>query len=553
MLRLLVVDDEDIITDGLYEVFQQWMPDKLDVCKAYSGKEALNWLKRTRIDIVLTDISMPGMSGLELSDEIQMYWPRCKIIFLTGYSEFQYAYKAIQMSNVRYLLKTEGYAKVTEVVQEVIQEIHQNNQLSALVEQSREQVDALEFMAQGEYIRHLVQKSHLLCQDEEVLVKEFGKLNLNLNPLIPVVMVVGHLSYPDEATYSDRSEIVHSTRMIWHSYLSKQTRHIGIVDKHGDMLWLLQPSEHVEERLYNHLLRYLEGTLELIQETCLESLGLTIAFTISGASCEWGAVTQQYERLRQLHQMTIADGLSIILMDRMEQPDPSNRKEDGMLAQKKELMEAYLEAGRKDKFYEVMEDITASMLHPTAHVHRTIECYYSIALVLLSSINRGGLYHQIGEYGKLMRLDEHSSMKEGIAYLHAIAERLFKAKHNGEFERATSVIDRICRYIEEHLSEDLSLVRLAEINYFNPSYLSRFFKQERGVNLSEYIDNCRLKKARELLRNGELKIREVSSAVGYEAAHSFTRFFKKATGITPQEYRDTVPAVINENERTRRI
>ncbi|WP_338551912.1 helix-turn-helix domain-containing protein [Paenibacillus sp. KS-LC4] len=539
MLRLLVVDDEDIITDGLYEVFQRWMPDRLDVCKAYSGKEALNWLQRTRIDIVITDISMPGMSGLELSDEIQMYWPRCKIIFLTGYSEFQYAYKAIQMSNVRYLLKTEGYKKVTEVVQEVMQEIHQNNQLSALVERSREQMYALEFMAQGEYIRHLLQKSHLLCHDPEVLVKEFGKLNIDLSPLIPVVMVVGHLSYPAETPYSDRSEIVNSARMIGHSYLSELTRHIGIVDKHGNLLWLLQPSEHVEERFYSHLIRYLEGTLELIQETCLESLGLTIAFTISGASCEWEAVSQQYERLRQLHQMTITDGLSIILTDRMEQLEPANRKEDSMIAQKTELMEAYLEAGRREKFYEVVEEMTAGMLHPTCNVHRAIESYYSIALVLLSSINRWGLYHQLGDYGKLMRLDEHSSMKEGIAYLHVIADRLFKVKYNGELEQTTSVIDRICRYIEEHLSEDLSLVRLAEINYFNPSYLSRFFKQERGVNLSEYIDSCRLKKARELLRNGELKIREVSFAVGYEAAHSFTRFFKKATGITPQEYRDS--------------
>ncbi|MGG4143121.1 response regulator [Paenibacillus algorifonticola] len=538
MLRLLVVDDEDIITDGLYEVFQRWMPDKLDVCKAYSGKEALNWLQRTRIDIVITDISMPGMSGLELSDEIQMYWPRCKIIFLTGYSEFQYAYKAIQMSDVRYLLKTEGYAKITEVVQEVMQEIHQNNQLSALVERSREQMYMLEFMAQGEYIRHLLQKSHLLCQDQEVLVKEFGKLNIDLSPLIPVVMVVGHLSYPAETPYSDRSEMINSARMIGHSYLSEQTRHIGIVDTHGNLLWLLQPSEHVEERFYSHLIRYLEGTLELIQETCLESLGLTIAFTISGASCEWAAVSQQYERLRQLHQMTIADGLSIILTDRTEQLEPSNRKEDSMIAQRTELMQAYLEAGKREKFYEVVEEMTTGMLHPTGNVHRAIESYYSIALVLLSSINRWGLYHQIGDYGKLMRLDEHSSMKEGIAYLHVIADRLFKVKHNGELERTTSVIDRICRYIEEHLSEDLSLVRLAEINYFNPSYLSRFFKQEQGVNLSEYIDSCRLKKARELLRNGELKIREVSSAVGYEAAHSFTRFFKKATGITPQEYRD---------------
>lgn len=133
-------------------------------------------------------------------------------------------------------------------------------------------------------------------------------------------------------------------------------------------------------------------------------------------------------------------------------------------------------------------------------------------------------------------------MKEAAAYLRELAGRLFELKHRSEIARASSVIDRICRYIETHLEEDLSLVRLAEINYFNPSYLSRFFKQESGMNLSEYIDGCRLKKAKELLRNGELKIREVAGSVGYEAAHSFTRFFKKSTGLTPQEYRDSLQA-----------
>ncbi len=160
--------------------------------------------------------------------------------------------------------------------------------------------------------------------------------------------------------------------------------------------------------------------------------------------------------------------------------------------------------------------------------------------MLYSTLNRLGLQSKIEDYGKLLRLDDHSSMKEAFSYLGRAAEAILAHKQRDEKDRASQVIDRICQYIEDHLGEDLSLVRLAEIHYFNPSYLSRFFKQERGINLSEHIDACRARRAKELLRDGDLKVREVAAAVGYEAAHSFTRFCKKVTGITPQEYRDTL-------------
>jgi two-component system, response regulator YesN len=131
-------------------------------------------------------------------------------------------------------------------------------------------------------------------------------------------------------------------------------------------------------------------------------------------------------------------------------------------------------------------------------------------------------------------------MKEGFEYLRKIAEEIFKVKQTDDRDRSSQVINRICHFIEKHLSEDLSLVRLAETHYFNPSYLSYFFKQERGINLSEYIDKCRIRRAKELLQNRDLKIWEVGTSVGYNSAHSFTRFFKKVTGMTPKEYRETL-------------
>lgn len=537
----MIVDDEEIITDGLFEVFNQLSPDELDVYKAYSAREALDWLSRTRIDIVLTDIRMPGMSGLEMSEQIRKYWPRCKIVFLTGFSEFDYAYKAIQMPNVRYLLKMEGFDKITETIQEVIQEIDEATKISEWLEKSHEQRMAIELVAQSDYLQHLLQDSPAHASNIQELIHDFRKLNITLAADRPVMLILGRFTYPEGASsYSDRSKILTSSHGIWSTYLSEMTRYIGVSVKHGDLLWFLQPSIDTEDKFSEHLSRYLEGTLELIQESCRETLGLTVAYTVSGASCEWKNITRQFERLHQLQQMKFGDGISMLLIDRAKAVELDDARDRTLrLNQRVDNLAVHLEAGREERFFEAFNEITEA-IYKSPSLEQASEMYYTIALVLLAHVNRWNLHENISDYGKLMRLDEHSSIKEGVLYLEKLANEIFELKMIDEQERSSDVIERICEHIQNHLGEDLSLVRLAELNYFNPSYLSRFFKQERGINLSEYIDNCRTLRAKELLKEEDLKIREVALSVGYEAAHSFTRFFKKTTGMTPQEYRESL-------------
>ncbi|AIQ40860.1 response regulator [Paenibacillus sp. FSL R7-0312] len=540
MYRLLIVDDEEIITDGLYEAFNQLIPDKLDVYKVYSAKAALEWLSRTRIDIVLTDIRMPGMSGLEMSEQIREFWPRSRIVFLTGYSEFDYAYRALQIPGARYLLKTEGFDKIIETVQEVLLEIEQGNQLSELLEQSREQRDSMEIAAQGDYLRHLLQDSQVLCADVQTLSTDFLKLGISLEPGSPVMLILGRLTYPEGTSYMDRSEILTSSRLIWNSHLAEMTRHTWVLDRHGDLLWLLQPLHHAEAVFGGHLSRYLEGTLELIQDSFRQTLGLPVAFTVSGSACAWTEIGRHYERLHRLQQVKIGDGISMVQIDRSGPPEPDGIRETGVrLQQRVENLAAHLDAGRRERFAETLEEITEG-IHSSVSVEEAAELYYTAALVLLSHLNRSEYYSLVNEYSKLMRLDEHSSLKEGFYYLEKLASDLFELRSTAEKERSLEVIERICEYIHSHLGEDLSLVRLAELHYFNPSYLSRFFKQEQGINLSEFIDHCRAVKAKELLGNEALKIRDVALYVGYEAPHSFTRFFKKMTGMTPQEFRESM-------------
>ena len=133
MNRLVLVDDEPDIVDGLYEVFCRESGLELDVYKAYSGIEAIEKMKNLRFDIVVTDIKMPGITGLQLLDTIYSYWPKCKVIMLTGYSEFDYVYATIHKPGAKYILKTEGDAAIIEAVRECVEENRKEHEREAII------------------------------------------------------------------------------------------------------------------------------------------------------------------------------------------------------------------------------------------------------------------------------------------------------------------------------------------------------------------------------------------------------------------------------------
>ncbi|MBT2770836.1 helix-turn-helix domain-containing protein [Halomonas sp. ISL-60] len=539
MYRLLIVDDEEIITDALFETFARYMPDGLDVCKAYSASEALAWLGRSRIDIVLTDIRMPGMNGLELTEQVQAYWSHCRVIFLTGYSDFNYAYQAFQMPNVRYLLKTEGYDKVLAVVEEVMEEIRQSHYMHELLEKSYVITCQLAQLKQEEYLRNLLQDCSAYEGSTFEIQQELDRWEIGLHASFPVYVVLGRINYKDKLPHLERAQIQTSARMIGSSLMEEQTIHISLPDHYGDMVWLIQPKQ-TEAEPSSSLVRYLEGTLELVQEACMTSLGISVAFALAGNSCQWSGIPRQYQRLRQLHWMKIGDGISMVLRDYDDVLPNQGLRELTRVSNRIEVMSGYLETGRIQQFYEVFEELTNELIQQDVTMERAMETYYNLALHLYSTINRWGLHQDIPDQRRLLHLNEYTCMKDAVQFLYQAADQLVRFKSSNEQERANAVIHSLCTYIQEHLEEDLSLVRLAELYHFNPSYLSRFFKQEMGINLSEFIDELRIRRAKDLLRNADLMVREVALQVGYEAAHSFTRFFKKVTGMTPQEFRESL-------------
>jgi YesN/AraC family two-component response regulator len=123
--NLLLVDDEPEILDYLLKLCTGIRDYVINIHKANSGKGALAVLEKEPVDVVVSDIRMPGMSGLELCELIQAKAPKCKILFLTGYRDFNSVYQAIQKGNVRYLIKTENDATISKAITDAIRELEQ--------------------------------------------------------------------------------------------------------------------------------------------------------------------------------------------------------------------------------------------------------------------------------------------------------------------------------------------------------------------------------------------------------------------------------------------
>lgn len=556
MYRLLIADDEEIIVNGLYDVFSSLENLELDIYKAYSGEEAIQWLGRTRIDIALTDINMPEIDGLQLLDEIKKRWPWCRVIFLTGHSEFNYAYKAIQYSNVRYLLKTEGYEKIIKTVESVVQELKDENQTNELIQNAKDQINLAQDLFCQKYFYALLNHDNSL----KINAEEFDRLFLHLKADMPVMLILGEiLSLPKTVDFWEKNQIIYSIKQLIVRYFSMYVDSQVVPLKDERIAVFVQPHkiQPFQEDAYGSMSVFLKGTLEMVQSACREKLDVPVNFALAEKPCGWGEIAEKYVSLIDLLSHHIGHDVETIIDEREFQKqrqtfitslEVSHNAAITLLQgllYRKDLSDLHhsVENGKEQDYF----DSLGKWLEPLSEIQDkndaiALEAYQTIITFFLSCINRFQLAVQFSEFCNLNSLyhsEDYTTWKEAAEHLLELSHMLFDLQKEEQCKRTNDIIDFVQKYIENHLSEDLSLTSLSEKIYLNPSYLSRLYHQTTGHKLSGFIEHVRIRKAKELLENPHGKIYEIAKMVGYDTAASFTRLFKKAEGTSPQEYRDS--------------
>jgi len=539
MHRLLIVDDEPYTVDGLYEMLLEAEFPDMDLYRAYSAIEAIEWMNRVKIDIVLSDIRMPGMDGLQLLKEIRARWPRSKVIFLTGMNEMNYVQQALRDGSIDYILKTEGDEPILRAIGSAIEVLKEELRNEQFLLDARARVrQAMPSLRNGWFRRLLTYGAEEVCLSESRLNELDCPLHSGAK-LLPVLIRVDR--WPEEMLAADRTLLQFAVENILSELFAEAKLQTVLMDEHYTML-LLQPADDANardlRRREDSLASFAAGTLETAQAVCSQLLRLTISVVCSRDFVEWSDLAEAYYRMRRKLVLGLGLGESMQLLTCTGgNPGRTESRSHAQLSRQRERLDIALESGRSE---EAAEAISA-IIEPSGDYAHYLEAYYTSANLMVGLMNRWGWDQSLAEDNlleRLMDLKSHPTREHAIRYLQETAERLLSFKRDLQEERTDRIVERVHRHIREHIGDDLSLTALAELVYLNPAYLSVLYKQTTGQNLSDYIANVRLEKAKELLQHSPLKIHELAAAVGFDNAGYFTRFFRKHTGLGPQEYRE---------------
>ena len=499
MIRLQVVEDEAPIRNGIirHVPFAELGVD--EVRSASSAEEALEIMSEYKPDIIISDIRMPGMGGIELCKTYKNKAKDCQIIFISGFSDKEYLTTAISLGAVNYIEKPIDIEELKKSIKKAV---------DAVVKINRQHKSLL----------HSV-----LTLPEEAIKDSLHQNGETEGFFTPILFTA------KEGIVSLSSVAKGLTELLSEGTAKEYT---ALTDSLGGNVYciLLKSNESLGD-----INAKMIGEKLLSVRKNDEQWFVAIGTEMRGFTCpEPEELKKEIARLKkQLNSLSYLGWNKISTKDD-EAVDKYVSLSDVELADFQKLINAgETESMIKRVNYwcnKLIQDRAAmnlSVKNSFYTLHNMIEKHYG-------SKTEDTIYE-----GSYVFIEEAKSVEEICDYICSYIKEIKTVKQNVS---SNYIIKEVCNYINSHISKtDLSIVELSEIACLAPTYLSALFRKKTGNTISSYIQEMRLNKACELLKNPAYKQYEVAEMVGYDDAKYFAKAFKKKMGLTPSEYRDNMP------------
>lgn len=538
MLSILIVDDEVSVVDSL-EMLIPWADMGIGVVhKAHSGVEALEILELHPVDIVITDIRMPEMSGLELIEQIGARWKKIVCVLLTGHADFAYARQAIENHVAEYLLKPISDEEIVEKISHIAEQIRQNNEEKEAYHRAMQtmrehlptlRADLLNDLLQGRRISAsaLCKKMEALeipiAAGDEIAVMlvrlDEGKGEQDFYQLSLFQYAVGNMA---EEIFGDRFTLWHGKDI--HQYLvflvvNRSHHDVSSVRIHSQF-------EQMASQLQVSVQRYLKGKISVL-------IG------------QWGTfpadVAVLYQRALSAFRKQIGKQSEMFAFASVpDEPDPA---EDHSLRALYEppvlihLFEVEDWEGIREKYEAIFEELGRKSERSKDYILETFFTIYSAYTFIahkygleLEAIIGPSLADTIG----LAACRSVTSLQRWT--MDAFEKLTEYADKEAAYSRS-STVEKIRNYVLKNLGNPISLKEISGNLYLHPVYISKVYKAETGENLSDYVVRLKMERAANLLRNSALKIYEIAVELGYHNPNYFNKVFRKFYGATPQQFR----------------
>ena len=527
MKRILIVDDEYIVRLGLKTIVD-WAAFGYTVAgEAGSGREALDFFEKNPVDVILTDIKMPVMDGLELTRAIRAKDKKVQIIILSHYDEFSYAQEAIMLGAFRYILKSE---LTKNNLESVLKSLHFSfddpRPVEYLAEWKEQWEDCIEKYMLPTFLRQLkgekkeTQKPFRFNQPEEAIAGTGDWAVFSVSCRTTSLQSEAREKFPKTigVLFDDA---FHGVAGKGHYY--GDDFHFAAIAP------IPEGGEFLSEEINKSCMQIVKNVRQYYD------VNLFIGASTGGKATDCGRLLEEAHKARFdcFFSQKIFAGIFDTNSNSRENQDAQKNAQVSYT----KLVEL-IGANQKDTMLEYIQTIFREL--------RESGSYPAVYSAFVDFLSVGKLIHEKYQLEEEASLSGHKFKHDAFfdlpfigdveMYIYELYLSLLYTKQNGK-AGYSHIVKRCNEFIEREYEHNIGLAEAAEYSGVSHSYLSFIFKQETGVNFNAALARYRIEKAKKLLASTSLKIYEVAEKAGFSNPYYFSKVFREIAGCTCKEYR----------------
>lgn len=545
MYKLILAEDEEDVREGIIAQID-WEKYGFEVVdQAENGREAAESIDRLLPDVVVTDIQMPFMNGLQLAEWIRSRHPNTKIIILTGYDEFEYAQKAIKLQIDEYILKPFSSQELIDVLLKVRAaieaEIAEKENVFVLSEHYRKSLPVLREQFLSSLVSRRLPLQEIVDKSAEYGIHlegaQFQSSVISIDYIRAgegqVVSAGRHVSLRDTGDHNlQLFAILNIAEEICQKY------GFGRVFIHRDEVVLLSVSKETDE---TGITDSTFAILEEIRQNVQRYLKLTVTAG-AGTVCQSASMlfNSFADAMQALDYRLILGNNRVIWIEDVESRSNQMLAYDELTQQS---LIRTIKLGTVQELKEVVDELFGGL--DTAQV--STQDYQIFLLEIITSILRVAKEsgsESAGFMGSgmstLTEMNKFNNMGEAKQWIINVCTGLMDSIASERQSSYKQLIDQAKEYIRSHYEEsDISIGRVCQHLHISTGYFSSIFKKEMKMTFVSYLLQIRLEAAKELLRSTELKAFEIAETIGFADPNYFSFCFRKKYGQSPKEYKNS--------------
>lgn len=541
MFSLLIVDDHKHQVESLATTMPWDRFGIGTIHKAYNGRSAQEIIRNHPIDILITDIRMPGMSGLELIQYVNEQRMGISCILLTGYAEFEYAKRAIELNAIEYFIKPVRDDALLATVERIVNKRNNERQQEQMLEYTTAVVHRNLPLLKENLLLDLLQERGL---SKSELADKLGMYRIPFadGDIVKIAAIKLDPSFYESYSAEDMKLFEFAVLNMAEELFSASYHTWSCKAQHGNLAVLLAPKPEDGQPVDGWTAareRQLVALANKLAENVDQYLRGNISVYVSNPASFPSGVHAAYASVVALGMKTNRHG---VIVSTPHSTAHRAMKPLRSLYQSPMIIQL-MDAGNEDKLQARLSDIFQELeqSHTDSQAHLREAYLHLLSSFTYLAHKRGIVLEDI--VGTAAGHAEHKPI-HSAKLLQAWSQIILDALNKNEPFRPLQVDDnhrqlvhKIHAYIEQNLGNDVTLQSIGDAVYLNGIYVSQIYKEITGENVSEYILRARMERAKSLLEKTTSKIYEITEKVGYQSPQHFIRTFKKYYGVTPEYYR----------------